>query len=179
MFSLGTECAFAEITADLQFSGDDGLSWSDRLPVLKGGQRKFILKVNWEIKEASAVPADTAVMTFLYSLGRDFASANRGRQNLGVPDGKYHSCQQIDVPFSNAHGALRRFLYKVDVGVRPPGVKGVNNKISDGKWENAELSPLTAFTPGEYTFAVIVFYYDRSTTESVLAWKAFNVKVEE
>lgn len=168
--------ASSKLSTSLQFSTDGGMSWNSHSPKLKGDVRKFVIKANWACFDRADTDGGTVVCSYVYCLSRDFASANRGKQNFLSPQGFFY-CQEPLTPYYSINASPGRFLYEVDLGVRKTGIQGINNAQINGSWKSQELAALGSFIPGDYKFAVVVGNSNKQKI-GYSNWMEFTVTIE-
>jgi len=142
--------------ANLHFSLDGGKTWSDDFPVLCGGKRDFLVRVEGRVQESSPKYFREGFLTRLYS-PLDFASANCGLQTWDGKPGFYYQClkKSYTSQFPSFH-----FTYPVSLGKRSasPGMKILNlytRKVA----VNAVLPELTVVPDRETrVFAIQIEY---------------------
>ena len=125
---------------ELFFSTDNGQTWSRELPVLKGGNRKLLVKAQGSVTEEKPFYQEIILSRLLSR--RDFASAN------GVGPEKEFA-QKLKVYYASPKRPFE-FIYPLDLGERKKGVIGVENKwdSSRKKWIDAPMPEVRCYCPG-------------------------------
>lgn len=87
------------------------------------------------------------------------------------------NCQQLKQYWANS---LRsEFIYNVDIGERPGGTTGKENKWNGSKWVDDELPACSAFPAGTYHFIVELSYWLKEPRKEIRVYLPFDLIVEE
>lgn len=184
MMLTGVIAVFGEIKADLLFSSDDEKSWTEDFPILKNGQKKFSVKVNYRVEETGKISSNT-IMAFLYA-DFDFSSATGKKQ--GWEDingkarygGKYFWRQVIPKYYQNCTSSST-FVFNVNVDARKEGAVGVANQwnAEKKKEENAPMPAVDSLKPGTHRFFIQLHYSLESPAATIICNKPFELVIEE
>jgi hypothetical protein len=151
--------ASTKLTLSLQFSTDEGLTWSRQPPVL---DKPGILKVRVTWEHARPEGEKEPYVTTLWSSQADFASANNGRQTWGGKPAWYQRPEKYYVSAGEAH----QFDYDLNLGKRPDGTMGFRNVWDKDKnqFVDGPLRACRAAEAGERMFSVRVNYMQRNVS---------------
>jgi len=183
---FSTLTAWADVSiSHLFYSTDEGKNWSEDMPILKDGNRKFSLKVEWVGKESRPVIWNGVVNSSIV-MGKDFCSALGGGPR-SIVDREVGYVQTAPVTWFLKGN--QPFVFDVDLGARPDGVSGIRNQWDAQKayFIDAPLPATAACIPGTYRFTVFVYYHLTTKIEGspyrdqrlVFDSKTFDVLIEK
>jgi hypothetical protein len=169
------QCA-PTISVDLQFSQDNGKSYTRDFPVV-GRNATVLVKASWQI-EGENRPVKAGITTsILYNSERDFASAVTGCQQWGGKKAWYQRLKKYWFAFERE----RSCLYRLDLGERPEGQIGHMNTW-DEKTNRHVNGPLPACPPlllGTHRFTVRVGYHLEADNTAVQTNTDFLITVRD
>jgi hypothetical protein len=145
----------------LLYSTDEGKTWTEDMPILKDGNLKFMLKVEWTGKESRPVVWGT--VNSKISSDKDFASALNGGPRETIDGTGF--VQTANVTWFTKGN--QPFVFAVDLGERKEGTMGQRNKWDKGKryFVDAPLPATAAYNPGTYRFKLDVYYHLKKGVE--------------
>lgn len=165
---------FADITSELEFSTNEGKTWSKDFPILKVSNPKCRIRVNWIIEDPEI---KGNVWTLLYSTDEDFASANQGSQEiLGLKNKGW--VFEPRPSYTDPRSGIP-FLYNLDLGERKGDVYGHYWNPEQRQVVKFLLPACPALKPGSHRFCIMTVYWSNTQKKNLVSSAYFTVLIEE